>query len=72
VGAVGGAAQTLAERWNGRSWKRVPSPDPGGSANVNVFSAVGASSSANIWAVGFYDTGSGGTGLQNTLALHCC
>jgi hypothetical protein len=72
VGAVGGGAQTLAERWNGTSWKRVPSPDPGGSANVNVFSAVGASSSANIWAVGFYDTGSVGTGFQHTLALHCC
>lgn len=71
VGAVGGS-QTLAERWNGTSWKRVPSPDPGGSANVNVFSAVGASSSANIWAVGFYGTGGGGTGFQNTLALHCC
>jgi len=35
-------------------------------------SAVGASSSANIWAVGFYDTGSDGTGFQHTLALHCC
>jgi hypothetical protein len=72
VGAVGGGSQTLAERWNGTSWKRVPSPDPGGSADVAVFSAVGASSSANIWAVGFYETGSAGTGFQNTLALHCC
>lgn len=52
---------TLVLHWNGTAWKRVASPNPGGSS---VLSSVGASASANIWAVGTRD--------RKTLAIHCC
>ena len=48
--------QTLAVRWNGTVWKQVPSPDPSGSGNDNAFNGVAASSSRNVWAVGYYNT----------------
>jgi hypothetical protein len=51
--------QTLIEHWNGTSWKRVPSPNPGGSTRNNVVSAVAASSASNAWAVGGYFSSSG-------------
>jgi hypothetical protein len=54
--------------WNGTSWKRVPSPNPGGSSHANVLFGVAASSPTNIWAVGDYDNGT----AVDTLALHCC
>jgi hypothetical protein len=47
-----GPSLTLVEHWNGASWKVVPSPSPGSSANqLNAIEAVSAS---NIWAVGRY------------------
>jgi hypothetical protein len=64
----GTASQTLIERWNGTSWQRVVSPDPGGSAKSNVLVGVDATSAGNAWAVGDYVIGSTG----QTLALHCC
>lgn len=60
--------QTLILRWNGTSWKRVPSPNPGGLDNNHYLKAVDATSSTNVWAVGWYFDGTAG----RTLALHCC
>ena len=49
--------QTLTERWNGTTWTRVPSPNPGGSSNDNALLAVAATSGSNAWAVGYYNNG---------------
>jgi hypothetical protein len=61
VGSTGqfGGAGTLIAHWNGKSWKRVRSPSPGSSVDLN---GVAASSSRDVWAVG---------GVQGkTLILH--
>ena len=58
--------QTLIEHWNGTTWKLVPSPDPGGSANINEFTAVAASSASNAWAVGWYNS----HGVSHPLIAH--
>ncbi len=70
VGAYsnGTADQTLILHWNGTAWKKVASPDPGGSTQFNDLAGVAATSARNAWAVGVY---SNGTAIQ-TLALHCC
>ena len=60
--------QTLVLHWNGTAWKRVRSPDPGGSSTVNELAAVAATSPGNIWAVGGYSTAIGG----DAIALHRC
>jgi hypothetical protein len=59
--------QTLIEHWNGRSWKVVPSPNPGASLGDGL-SAVAAASSRNVWTVGWYGDVTAGT-LQ-TLIEH--
>jgi hypothetical protein len=53
----GTAYQTLIEHWNGRAWKQVTSPNPGGSSNDNFLRGVTAASSTNAWAVGDYFNG---------------
>jgi hypothetical protein len=50
------AQQTLIEHWNGTSWRRAGSPDPGGGTVDNVLSGVAAASATDIWAVGHYGT----------------
>ena len=46
----GGPARTLVERWQGRAWRTVPSPDrPSGGSFLN---AVVALSASDAWAVG--------------------
>lgn len=63
-----GVAKTLIVHWDGRSWKKVPSPNPGSALNFST--GVAAASATNIWAVGTY---SNSPGVQEkTLALHCC
>src|SRR5262249_19259213 len=52
-----GANRTLIERWNGKTWKQVPSPNPG--ASVRRLTSVAATSATNAWAVGFYSSGTG-------------
>lgn len=42
--------QTLVERWNGISWTRVTSPNPGVADYLNGISAVSAT---DVWAVGY-------------------
>ena len=41
--------KTLIGRWNGKTWKRVPSPSPGAEAGLN---GVAATSASSAWAVG--------------------
>src|SRR5215475_8019113 len=47
-----GLDRTLAEHWNGHSWKVLPTPDPG---DVNLLTGVSAVSPGNVWAVGHTD-----------------
>lgn len=60
-----GQLQSLAEHWNGTSWTIVATPDVGGS--TNLFNAVVANSTNDVWALGFsVDTSNN----RNTLAEH--
>jgi hypothetical protein len=47
---------TVIERWNGKSWTRVSSPDPGSSDSV--LDGVSDVARDAAWAVGFYQVGS--------------
>ncbi len=59
VWAVGGAtsgvgyAGAVAEQWNGKTWKIVPTPNPPGSS-AQALHGVAAVSASNVWAVGTY------------------
>jgi hypothetical protein len=65
----GVSPHTLTEHWNGRKWKHVPSPSPGGvNENNPSLVEVTAPSAHSAWAVGAI---SNGTAAQ-TLAVHCC
>jgi hypothetical protein len=57
--AVGSAVtgRALIERWNGRSWKQVASPSPGGSRGSSTLSGVAVTGPSNAWAVGSYERG---------------
>jgi hypothetical protein len=70
VWVVGGASTcgcgpgvSLVERWNGKVWKRVAAPTPGGGAELEGVAEISA---RRAWAVG--DTG-GGDGPTKTLIL---
>jgi hypothetical protein len=52
----------LIFRWNGRTWKRVPSPNPSPVEGTDL-NGVTALSARNAWAVG-------GTRAFRTLILH--
>ncbi len=52
--------KTLTEHWNGKSWKVVPSPNPGPD---NLLQAVYAASATSVWAVGSYFNGTAGRTL---------
>ena len=61
----GGPARTLVERWQGRAWRTVPSPDrPSGGSFLN---AVVALSASDAWAVGLSRSPGG---PARTLVLH--
>jgi hypothetical protein len=64
-----GALVNQALHWNGRTWSRVPTPDPGGTGAgaISTLNDVACTTSANCWAVGLYVTGSGASLNQ---ALH--
>jgi hypothetical protein len=49
-----GISKTLILRWNGRTWKEVPSPSPNPSSDDIVLLGVAATSTRNAWAVGTY------------------
>jgi hypothetical protein len=61
----GSGQTTLIERWNGRAWTRVPSPNLPGST-ASVLNAVTAVSADNAWAVGYGSVG----GRYNALTMH--
>jgi hypothetical protein len=46
------ASQTLAYRWDGSSWQRVPTPNPAGAQLGNHLNAVVSLSADAAWAVG--------------------
>ncbi|HXJ67007.1 MAG TPA: hypothetical protein VNN79_24900 [Actinomycetota bacterium] len=64
---AGSVLQTLTERWNGSHWKWAWSPNPSGPTKDNALFGVAASSSGNVWAVGY-----AGGPPDLTLAMHCC
>ena len=60
VGSTGsdGSTKTLIVHWGGKTWTRVPSPNPGGKGSGDFLNAVAAVSAADAWAVGAgLDTG---------------
>jgi hypothetical protein len=54
---VGQPGRTLVERWDGRAWRIVASPNAEGS---NVLNAVEAAAANDVWAVGSHSTNSFG------------
>ena len=67
VGATGsgdGPTKTLVLRWNGTTWKKMPSPSPRPNGGL---SGVAATSADNAWAVGY--TASRSHGSEQTLIL---
>jgi hypothetical protein len=53
---TGSGFRTLIERWNGSTWKVVPSVDPAvGVHQTSTLDGVVAISASNAWAVGFYE-----------------
>jgi hypothetical protein len=62
--AVGGAEnigdvdQSLTVHWNGTSWAKVKSPNPGGSSGTSL-TGVAAISATDAWAVGNYGSNAG-------------
>jgi erythromycin esterase-like protein len=56
------AVFTLTERWNGRSWRQVASPSPGGSVgssgDQSLLQAVCTISPSDAWSAGSYSSGS--------------
>ena len=56
---------TLVEHWNGSRWTIVPAPYAYKDQKPNIgLNAVGGSSSTNVWAAGFYQ--SGPTGIDTS------
>ena len=55
------AVLTLTERWNGRAWRQVRSPSPGGtavsSADQSLLQGVCAISPSDAWSAGSYSSG---------------
>lgn len=59
VGDDGGPTRTLIEHYNGSTWSVVPGPNFGlGPGDYNELSGIAAISASNIYAVGYYSTGS--------------
>jgi hypothetical protein len=55
----GSSDQTLILHWNGTSWTKLPSPNPGGTRNNNDLNGVAATASNDAWAAGEFANGSG-------------
>src|SRR5258706_507160 len=63
----GMADPTLIVHWNGPAWANVASPAPGGRANNTVLNGITATSTSNVWAVGYYFKQGG---AYRTLTVH--
>ena len=55
LGTVIGQSRTLVERWNGKTWSIVPSPNPAGARYATLF-GISCSSPTNCFAVGIQIT----------------
>jgi hypothetical protein len=64
----GTGTRTLALHWDGSAWTQATTPNLGGSSIDDSFTAVGATSASDVWAVGRYYNGS----VDQTMAIHCC
>ena len=64
--STNGYDRTLAMHWNGTSWTKIPTPNPG--TLHNDPNGVTAISTNDVWAVGYYQVNS--LGYWNTFALH--
>lgn len=64
-----GVGRNAALHWNGRTWRRVATPNPGGTAtgDINGLTGVRCLSSANCWAVGTLESPT--TGIRDEI-LH--
>jgi hypothetical protein len=51
--------QTLVLHWNGRRWKHVPSPSPGGLRHSDELYSVSSAGPNRVWAVGAYQNRQG-------------
>jgi len=60
--SAGTVYKTLVEHWDGTSWKRLKSANPGGPAESRFLISVAAQSAGDVWAVGTYGS--------HPLALH--
>ncbi len=65
---TGTGTRTVALHWDGSAWTQAATPNLGGSSIDDSFTAVGASSAGNVWAVGRYFNGA----VDQPLAIHCC
>ena len=66
-----GMNQTLAEHWDGGQWSIVPSPNMGeGGTHPNYLLSVATVSPNDVWAVGYYISGTGTLGYDYTLTEH--
>ncbi len=57
--------QTLILHWDGLAWTQTPSPNVG--TNPNYLNAITVVSATDVWAVGYYASG---TNMTPTLILH--
>jgi hypothetical protein len=64
----GDISGTIIEHWDGTAWSVVPSPSPGQSDQLNGVAVVGAS---DVWAVGYYDSGSLNRTLVERYTPYC-
>lgn len=65
----GGRESCLIEHFDGAAWRVVTCPLPGGTTEVGLLS-VAEISPRDLWAVGFYTTGSGDTETAHSLIEH--
>ncbi len=60
-----GSNRTLAEHWNGKKWKVVPTVEPVG-VSSSYLQSVTAVSADDVWAVGYYfDSADGGSIIEH-------
>jgi hypothetical protein len=65
--APDGHLRTLVVHWNGRVWRQMVSPNPGGARRDDRLTSVASISADDAWAVGYYrDAGS----ARRVLVLH--
>jgi len=63
-----GELTTAAVHWDGLRWTRFPTPEPG--VHQNVLQAVAGTAPDDVWAGGYWTTGSGHHSVSHSLLLH--